>query len=146
MAATPPGSPGYRIGSTYYDYQHNGSQGRQVDQSVLGGNHVVQATWMNGTQISLALGRTVYWNKMSVTGSPSNITLDNATVTLSGAATLEQYTSYAAYYQSGTWQVPSETLTLGANLTIDVISGIAIWEARATAARPIMGRSSTTAP
>src|SRR5262245_19608686 len=57
----PPGSPGYRIGSTYYDYQHNGSTGRQVDQSILGGAHVVQATWMNGTQASLSLGRTVYW-------------------------------------------------------------------------------------
>jgi hypothetical protein len=32
---------------------------------------------MNGTQASLSLGRTVYWNKMSVAGSPANIVLDN---------------------------------------------------------------------
>ena len=76
----PPGSPGYRIGDTYYDYQHNGSTGRQVDHSIISGAHVVQATWMNGTEDNLSTGRKVYWNKMSVMGSPANITLDNGDV------------------------------------------------------------------
>jgi hypothetical protein len=46
-------------------------------------------------------------------------TFDNATITLGGyESQLYDYTTYAAYVAAG-YQTPAETLTLGANLTLD---------------------------
>jgi hypothetical protein len=60
------------MGSTYYDYQHNGSTGRQVDQA----NGQIQVSWMKGSTAGLAL-RTVNWNRVNVTGSLENFVLDD---------------------------------------------------------------------
>ena len=68
-------SSGYIVGTTYYDYQHNGSTGRQVDEA----NGVVQVSWMKGTTPTLAL-RTVNWNAIAVAGSPEPFMLDNGTM------------------------------------------------------------------
>jgi len=72
VGAVPPGSPGYRIGETTYDYQHNGSTGRQID--VFG--TLIQATWMKGLLPFSTGNRTTNWNKIGVNGS-ATITLDN---------------------------------------------------------------------
>ncbi len=45
-------SPGKKVGSTTYDYQHNGRMGRQVDWR---GNQTIHFTWMK--QISRVLGQ-----------------------------------------------------------------------------------------
>jgi hypothetical protein len=66
-------SPGTALGTTTYDYQHNGSAGRQIDE--FGG--ILQLTYMKGTQTTLATGRNVHWNKVAITGSASTVTLDN---------------------------------------------------------------------
>ena len=66
IAAAPQTSPGLQVGTTTYDYQHNGSTERQVDQR----NGTVQVTWMFSDQFSTALGRNVRWNKASVTRAP----------------------------------------------------------------------------
>ena len=65
-------APGTQIGTTYYDYQHNGSTGHQVDKT---GNNV-QASWTKGTTAGLTI-RTVNWNRVAVTGGPANFTLDD---------------------------------------------------------------------
>ena len=64
-------------------------------------------------------------------GSDSNITfidtqtLDDAAVVLSGDnASVNDYISYAAYVAAG-YKAPSETLTLGANLTVDATGNYA---------------------
>ena len=49
-------------------------------------------------------------------------TLDNATVTLGYDASLDQYTTYAAYAANG-YVSPAVTLTLGSHLTIDATGG-----------------------
>jgi hypothetical protein len=49
-------------------------------------------------------------------------TLDNATVTLGYGSNIYHYVSYAAYVANGD-KAPAETLTFGANLTIDATSG-----------------------
>ncbi len=65
-------TPGTQVGTTYYDYQHNGSTGHQVDKT---GNNV-QATWTKGTTAGLTI-RTVNWNRVAVAGGPANFTLDD---------------------------------------------------------------------
>jgi hypothetical protein len=66
-------APGITLGFTTYDYQHNGSTGRQIDK--FGDD--IQVSFMKGTQNSLAIGRNVHWNTVKITGSPSVTTLDN---------------------------------------------------------------------
>ena len=73
VGASPSASPGLQVGITTYDYQHNGSTGRQVDQR----NGKVQVSWMRNDQFSTALGRSVYWNKADVTGNVQPKVLDN---------------------------------------------------------------------
>jgi hypothetical protein len=72
-APTAASSPGTIMGYTYYDYQHNGSTGRQVGE--FGGT--VQTVWMDQDNPQLAPDRTIQWNKVAVAGSPTNVALDN---------------------------------------------------------------------
>lgn len=67
--------PGTQMGLTYYDYQHNGSVGRQVDE--FGGK--IQCSWMKAPSASPSV-RDIRWNVVSVTGSPTNFVLDNGNV------------------------------------------------------------------
>jgi hypothetical protein len=68
-------TPGFPAGYTYYDYQHNSSTGRQVDQD----NGKVQTSWMSAPGPSASV-RTVLWNRRNVLGSPSDFTLANGEV------------------------------------------------------------------
>lgn len=68
-------TPGVSIGTTYYEYQHNASTGRQVDED----NGKVQATWMKAPGPSASI-RTVNWNRVSVASSPMDFTLANGNV------------------------------------------------------------------
>jgi hypothetical protein len=72
-AAAALASPGTTVGETYYDYQHNSSTGRQVDE--FGG--VIQTAYMRQSLPQLSPGRQVLWNKVEVTGSPAPFLLDN---------------------------------------------------------------------
>jgi len=76
VAVGPSSSPGTAVGNTYYDYQQNGSTGRQVDE--FGGT--IQVSWMDQNQPRVSPGRTVNWNKVSVMGSPTDRVLDNGKV------------------------------------------------------------------
>jgi hypothetical protein len=58
-------SPGYRVGTTYYDYQTNGSSGNRIVKDALGGIHVV---WMNGIG-SWQGNRWVYYNFRDESGA-----------------------------------------------------------------------------
>jgi hypothetical protein len=69
--------PGTVVGNTYYDWQHNGSTGRQVDKT----GNTIQVTFMDQNSPQIAPGRLVAWNKVAVTGSPATITLDNGAST-----------------------------------------------------------------
>ena len=64
--------PGTILGETYYDWQHNGSTGRQVDEQA----GRIQATWMRSITASTGT-RNIYWNKASVVGSPAPFVLDD---------------------------------------------------------------------
>jgi len=66
-------SHGEVVGQTYYDWQHNGSTGRQVDEN-LG---VIQVAWMNQVLPQASPGRDVRLNRANVTGSPTPVALDN---------------------------------------------------------------------
>jgi len=66
-------TPGTSVGTTYYDYQHNASAGRQVDEA--GGE--IQVTYMRQESATTPPDRSVNWNKVAITGSPTTITLDN---------------------------------------------------------------------
>jgi hypothetical protein len=71
FAAPTAASPGLQVGITTFDMQHNGSTGRQLDKF---GNKI-QVAWMYSSTFSTGSGRSVYWNKLDVTGSPGPITL-----------------------------------------------------------------------
>lgn len=60
------------MGKTAYDYQHNGSTGRQVDQ--FAGR--IQTAWMKGLQLNPTF-RQIQWNEVSVVSSPTPVVLDN---------------------------------------------------------------------
>jgi len=60
------------MGTTYYDYQHNGTLGRQTDEA--GG--VVQVSWMKAPEPSPSV-RDVRWNARSITGTAVPFALDN---------------------------------------------------------------------
>ncbi len=49
----------YQAGTTYYDYQHNGTAGKMIGVDDLG---YVQVNWMNGLTSELAGPRHVFWN------------------------------------------------------------------------------------
>src|SRR5512134_3210588 len=56
--------PGTEMGLTYYDYQHNGSVGRHVDE--FGAK--IQCTWMKAPGPSPSV-RDIRWNVVNVIGS-----------------------------------------------------------------------------
>ena len=61
-------SPGTKVGTTFIEYQHNGSTGRQVD---ISGSTINVCWWkLSGTY-------TVNFNILSVAGSPTALTLNN---------------------------------------------------------------------
>jgi len=66
-------SPGTPVGQTYYDWQHNGSTGRQVDEF----NGTIQVTFMDQDSPQISPGRRVKWNRALVNGSPVSFPLDN---------------------------------------------------------------------
>jgi hypothetical protein len=63
-------SPGVMIGHTYYDLQHLGSTGRQVDHH----GTYIQASWMKAPGPTDSI-RTVDWSRVSVIGSPEDFIL-----------------------------------------------------------------------
>src|SRR5512145_1626369 len=65
-AATNPNA--LQMGTTYYDYQHNGSTGRQVDE--FGGK--VEVSWMKAPGPSASI-RTVNWNRGHVSGAVGSV-------------------------------------------------------------------------
>ncbi|MGP0104360.1 CARDB domain-containing protein, partial [Rhodoblastus sp.] len=88
--------------------------------SVNGGSLTVE----NGLRVEDSTGATP--GNISVSSYNSLVfddtqTLDNATVTLSGSYLYED-TTYAAYQANG-YSSPTEALTLGSNLTLDVTGG-----------------------
>jgi hypothetical protein len=60
------------MGLTYYDYQHNASVGRHVDE--FGGK--IQCSWMKSPSATESI-RDIRWNVVSVNGSLANFALDN---------------------------------------------------------------------
>jgi len=57
-----------QMGTTYYDYQHNSSTGRQVDE--FGGK--VEVSWMKAPGASSSI-RTVNWNRGHVSGAVNSV-------------------------------------------------------------------------
>jgi hypothetical protein len=58
-------SPGYLVGTTYYDYQTNGSSGNRIVKDAFGGIHI---DWMNGIN-SWSGNRWVYYNFRDESGA-----------------------------------------------------------------------------
>src|SRR5262245_37027046 len=56
------------MGTTYYDYQHNASTGRQVDEF----NGKVEVSWMKAPGPSVSI-RTVQWNRTQVAGAVGSV-------------------------------------------------------------------------
>ncbi|MFH2054909.1 MAG: hypothetical protein ABIJ61_03030, partial [bacterium] len=61
---------GYKVGSTWYDYQHNGTMGRDIAQGDDGRIHFIWMHKPNGTAGSA--NRSIFYNSAIYVGSPTN--------------------------------------------------------------------------
>ncbi|MDX1410441.1 MAG: hypothetical protein R3330_19960, partial [Saprospiraceae bacterium] len=69
-------SPGTPVGFTYYDWQHWASTGRQIDEQ----DGSIQVSFTGMISPGWVDPVTVFWNQVSVTGSPTPTVLDNGDV------------------------------------------------------------------
>jgi len=116
------------FGFTYYDYQHNGTTGRQVDE--FDGD--LQTAWMKGLD-DAGSAREVHWNRAPIGGPVVSVVLGNGgsinAVQLGAALTLSQVFTAVRPGYTNTRNRPS-----GKNITVyhdfPEAGGVQFWEAR----------------
>jgi hypothetical protein len=129
------------MGTTYYDFQHNSSTGRQVDE--FGGK--VEVSWMKAPGPSESI-RTVNWNRCSVAGAVGSVNAGYLPLTNALLANGQEFEAVRPGYTN------TRMRTAGKNVTIyhdaPESGGIQFWEARLdlTAGSGIFAGTPSTSP
>lgn len=111
------------MGKTYYDFQHNATTGRQVDEF----NGKVEVSWMKAPGPSISI-RTVNWNRNSVAGAVGSVNAGYVPLSIPILATGQQFEAVRPGYTN------TRMRTGGKNVTIyhdaPESGGTQFWEAR----------------
>jgi len=112
-----------QMGTTYYDYQHNASTGRQVDEF----NGKVEVSWMKAPGASVSI-RSINWNRTNVNGAVGSVNAGYVPLANALLATGQQFDAVRPGYTNMRMRAGGKNVTIYHDAPES--GGVQFWEAR----------------